>query len=795
MKLELLKQYLERIKLLFKDKNISFSKVKIKMNKKILSNILLSILVLSIISLGIGAGILYGFLMSVEPIPIEKISKVNLNSYVYDSEGNEIAKLSSRENREWVSSEQIPKYLKDAFVAIEDKRFYSHKGVDYLGFIRASIKKVFSPNSRPEGASTITMQLIRNITNERELSIPRKIEELWKAKLLEEQYNESGVSVEKAKDNILEAYLNIIYLGDVYGVKVAAQKYFSKEVKDLTLAECACLAGITQNPSKYAPSNSKGADENIKKHNVVLQYMREMNFISEDEYSKALKEKVNFVLDKPSNVKGSKQSYFVDYVINEIVKDLTNDGMKASIVKNSIYNGGWKIYTTLDPKVQNALDEVYNTPQMFPNQGNAYKETTQGDFKKFENSNYKIQSGMVVLDNSTAQIKGIYGGYGAKTADLTMNCATDINRNPGSVFKPIAVYGPAIDMKKINPSTIVVDEKVYLDPQNPTKPYPKNQNNTHRGAMTIKTAIQESNNIVAARIWKEMLDYKKVFNNYIKPSGFSLPNDKMIDGVSVALGGYIPANPLNIAASYVPFVNNGRYIEPTSYTKIVEVNDKGETLIKEKSIKNKSINVTQVYQQNSAYSMLVLLNQVCKSGGTASYLNILNSKNRKIECAGKTGTTDNDIDRWFAGSTPYYTGAVWYGDEDNRPLPVFDKNPAVMLWQEVMKKIHTPLEAKDFSKLKPNKYNEDWLYEEEEIKDDKKDNNIIDRFKNWFEDIENKRKDEENKKNSENQNKIETTKNNNQTKTPVITNSKTSNKIFTNTPMPQHTSIPTNPTN
>lgn len=611
---------------------------------------------------GIVIGAIYGYIKTTVPIQPDQLDLKNLTSFVYDSKGKEIYTLKGEQNRILVDGEYIPENLGNAFIAIEDKRFKEHHGIDLVR-ISSAVYNFLKPGGSTHGGSTITQQLVRNITGDTRITLKRKVQEQWAAIQLEKHIS---------KEKILNLYMNLIFMGgNYYGVESASKAYFGKSVKDLSLAQCASLAGITNSPSWYAPTSEKTKKKNKERQEIILKEMRNCKFITEAEYQQALKEDLKFVeKNKNSTKASSSQSYFVDQVVNEVRNDLVATGISAQAASKMIYNNGLKIYTTMDSDMQKAMDDVFTNEKNFPIFN-----------KRLEHP----QAAMVIIDPATGQVKALRGGYGQKTIDLSLNRATQIHRPPGSTFKPIAVYGPAIDQGIITPATVIDDAPTYLLGVNKGL-YPQNYDkNSYGGLTTIHNAIIKSTNVVAAKVWtmlKVDLSHK-----YLKRDGIIL--DKQKDsGPSIAMGGLnTGVNTLDMAAAYVPFINNGKYIQPSTYTR---VEDKEGNVILEKKPKTNIV----YDNEGTSYVMTNMLKDVVRTGGTAEGRGQI--QNGKMPSAGKTGTTSDNKDKWFVGYTPYYVGATWYGYDKNNKLVQGEYSQALIIWKAVMEKVHANLQPKPF---------------------------------------------------------------------------------------------------
>jgi len=642
--------------------------------KSLIKAFIILFIFLGLAGAGILAGLIYGYAVKTEPLKIEDLQLQTKTTFIYDDAGNEIARLTGSQNinREIVYYKDVPKHLANAFIAIEDERFEKHFGVDVIGIMRAVVKKILNPSAPMQGASTITQQVVRNLTGTFEVKLDRKIREWVLAVQLERKLE---------KWQILELYMNLIYMGgyngnNYYGVQSASKAYFGKDVSELSLAECALLAGITNAPTIYAPINDKNKANAKVRQEIILAKMLELGYIDEREYEQAIKEPLKYAKQQETRSTLPVQSYFVDYVVEQVINDfVTKKGMDMDYVITKLYNHGLRIYTTQNTEMQKVMDKVFTDDQYF------YTEN-----EKAIKNNEHAQAAMVVIDPYTGQIKAMYGGYGEKKASRIYNRATQSKRQPGSSFKPIAVYGPAIDLRLITPATVIDDIPVYLNNQKPNERYPLNFDRTYGGLTTIRNAIKNSINVVAARVWYETLGADNSIE-YLKKVGIDRENEKY---VSISMGGLEEGvNPLLMAAAYVPFVNKGLYLEPVAYTKVLDSD--GKVLLENKQ------EYRTVYDETSAYLMLNMLQDVTRPGGTAA--DCIIGDGTRIPTAGKTGTTNDNIDKWFVGFTPYYVAATWYGyDNTTEPIEVAsaEQGLAKKIWTAVMNGIHEGLPAKDF---------------------------------------------------------------------------------------------------
>lgn len=619
----------------------------------------------------ISVAALFGVFGNIDDIDIDKLTMDYSTQIFYtDSESGEekeLVNLSSVENRVWVSIDDIPKHLQDAIVSIEDERFYEHSGFDIKRTTKAFFVYVYNKVTKKPttfGGSTITQQLIKNITNQKQKTAARKIQEISKAVNLEKQIS---------KSKILELYLNSIYLSQgCNGVQTASKTFFGKDVSELNLAECASIAGITQYPSLYDPLVHP--DKNKEKQEIVLKKMLELEKISEEEYNEA----INFELvfkeyENGDSSSGKINSYYVDQVISEVKSDLIKKGYTEALATKMLYSGGLKIYTPYDPKVQSAVEKVYTNTKNFP-----YSGTEDG-----------AQSAMIVIDPYTGGIKGIAGGVGKKSGNLILNRATQTKRQPGSTIKPIAVYAPAIENGIINAADIYEDKKLTFGSWSP-----QNYDRKFYGSVSVRYALKKSLNTVPVQILQE-LGAETAFNHLEKNLGITslVKDEKRADGKiysdiglsQLALGGLTDGISLSqLAAAYTPFVNRGIYSAPSSYTKVLDFD--GNEILSGTSDSNVALS------EETAYITAQMLKEVVTSG-TGAAANFSGS----YFTGGKTGTTDENNDRWFVGFTPYYVAAAWYGYDTPQSIKV-SGNPCISVWKSVMSEIHQGLAPKQLEK-------------------------------------------------------------------------------------------------
>ena len=594
---------------------------------------------------------------------ISKGLGLNLNSFIYakESDSDEYTlyeTIKGKENREWVDSDKIPDTLKNAVVAIEDERFYKHHGVDWVRTIGAV--KGWLLGGTQYGGSTITQQLIKNITADNDYSVKRKVNEIFRAFALEKEIDD--------KDRILVMYLNTIFLGyNSYGVQTAAMQYFDKDVSQLDLAESAVLAGLTNNPSIYDVYNHP---EKVKeRQETILAQMLDQKMISQEEYEAAVAEELNYrpYEEYQQEIK-STYSYFTDEVIKDVINDLmTEKGYSRLVAENMVYSGGLNIYATIDTKVQNALDEVWANADNFPNT-EKYGEIPQ--------------SAMVITDKQ-GNIVGIAGGRGEKTSSRGFSYASDARRQPGSSIKPLATYGPAMDAGIATPDTTVYDRALIQDEEG--NPWPMNDGKYPTGrAMTVKEGMTRSLNTISAQLLKQLTPQKS-YEFMTQQLGFKLVDSRTnedgtvqsdIDLAPLALGALTDGVTVReMAGGFSTFINDGVYGGTRTYTKVTD--SEGNTIME--NTPNTDKGFTNV---RTAYYMLDCLQNVT-AHGTAYGIQL-----DGVETGGKTGTSTSNTDIWFCGITPKYSGAVWVGYEHNYRLDGLYGRNAAEIWLAVMQKVH-----------------------------------------------------------------------------------------------------------
>lgn len=604
--------------------------------------------------------------------------KLNQTSVIYyenkeTGEYETLQNLYGNENRIWASYNEIPDDLVFATVAIEDKRFFEHSGVDWLRTMKAGMN-LFMGSRSTFGASTLTQQLVKNLTNDDEITVRRKLVEIFRALEMEEQYN---------KDEILEWYLNTIYLGEqAYGVRTASYTYFGKDVSQLDLAQCASLIAITNNPSLYDPYISERCRERNKaRQETILFEMLDQEYISEAEYQAAVGEQLVFEYassDADYEDDSSYYSYFVDQVIRDVVRDLADaTGYDTAVINKMILGGGYQIFSTIDVGVQSAAEEVYENLENIPEADSTYQQ---------------MQSAIVVIDNETGDISAIVGGVGEKPGSLTLSRATQSLLSPGSTIKPITVYGPALNLGLITPATVYDDTPFTFG----STPWPKNEDDTYHGLVNILEAMKRSTNTVAVKVLDDLtLDY--AYDYAVSEMGLdTLVEDYELNGMeytdksywSLALGGMVRGVTVrDLTAAYAAVENSGTYREARTYTKVL---DSEGNLVLDNTQGSRT-----VLDEKAAYYLTYMMEETVKDGtGVEAQI-------EGMSVAGKTGTTSDDKDRWFAGYTPNHTAVVWCGFDEPQEIVLMDENidnPAAVLWNKVISKVSEGKEDPGFKK-------------------------------------------------------------------------------------------------
>lgn len=721
-------------------KTIKFKKMFFVSLLKIMLTAAISIMVIGVC---FGIGMFKGILSSAPDIDPAEVLPKGFATVVYDAKGNEITKLvAANSNRSYEKMDMIPQDLADAFVAIEDERFYSHNGIDIKAIMRAGFEVIKSKGKLSQGGSTITQQLIKNNvfdnwTNESTIQkIKRKIQE---------QYLAIDLEKKMSKEDILEAYMNTINLGqNTLGVKAAAARYFNKQTYQLTLSECAVIAAITQNPSKYNPISHP--EENVTRRGDVLEKMLEQGYITQAEYDEAMADdvysRIATVNEETEN--NSVYTYFVDEVTEQVTQDLMEiKGFNETQAYRLVYSGGLSIYTTQDPDIQAICDEVYGNEENYPENTKWYLnyaltiEKANGEKENHSTEMYKAyykqqipsfnllystkedayaaieayknavmeegdevegeritltpqpQVSITVEDQSTGYVVAMVGGRGTKEASRTLNRATNTTRQPGSTFKVLSTYAPALDSAGLTLADVQNDAPYNYSGGRPVKNW---WGSNYRGLLSLRYGIAQSANIVAVKTLTQISP--QLGFDYLQDFGFTTLVDKRVEsngavvsdiGQPLALGGITDGvTNMELNAAYAAIANKGNYIKPKLYTKIVDHD--GNVLID-----NTNPESTQVIKESTAWLLTSAMVDVVTSGTGGS----VNFGNMAI--AGKTGTTSDYKDVWFSGFTPYYTATTWTGYDNNVSMSSSqEKSLSKKMWRAVMSRIHENLEYQSF---------------------------------------------------------------------------------------------------
>lgn len=572
------------------------------------------------------------------------------------NEYEKLVTLQGEVNRKWLEYDDIPKYAEHALVAIEDKRFYVHNGVDWYRTSAAFVNMFLSMKDN-FGGSTITQQLIKTLTTDDEVTVQRKLMEIFRALEFEKEYS---------KDEIVEWYLNSVnFGGNCIGLGSAAEYYFGKDGKDLTLAECAAIIGITNNPSLYNPYINK--DSNKERQELILQNMYEQGYIDEKELEAAINEKLVFQKGENETNDTVIYSWFTEAVIDDVISDLmAQKNLSKQAASTLLFTQGYRIYCTMDKNLQAKVDSIYQNRDEIPKVGGSSQE---------------VQSSIVLADPYTGEILALEGGVGEKDGNRLYNRATRSQRPPGSSIKPLSVYAPGIEYNAITPLTRFEDTAdVKLTG---TDWMPKNDDFQYSGVIDIRTAVIHSKNTIAAQVI-DKLTPEKSYNFLVDKLGFDL-NVFDNDYAPMALGQFTDGITVReMATGYTIFDNKGVVNHLITYTKILANDDK--TVVFE-NIPEKTIAISE----KTAYWVTSMLRDAATSGtGYEANLGSL------MPVAGKTGTSTDKKDRWFAGYTPYYVAVVWTGFDTPATMKVTG-NPAAQIWKKVMTLVHEGLEWRDFS--------------------------------------------------------------------------------------------------
>ncbi len=658
--------------------------------QKILKGILTTFLVAVItVCIVIGAFMIYVFGFVDDEIS-ENLYDLELNYtttvYVKNPKTNkymEYQRLHGSENRIWVNYNKelavaedptykgIPQNLADAFVAIEDERFYTHGGVDWKRTFAAFLNMFVDLYSSNQGGSTITQQLVKNLTQDNQQSAMRKVREIMRARKIESTVD---------KDTILECYLNTItFANGIGGVEVASNYYYNKSVSELSIAECAGLAAIVKEPERYRPD--KFPENNATRRKTVLAKMLELGYITKEEYDTALVENVKIVANKDAIKEVETNNYFIDALIDDVVDALVEKlNCDRAYAEQNFYNGGYKIYATMNPDIQSKIDKYYSNTSNF-------SKNSKG---------VSAQSSITVMDYK-GNVVGISGGVGKKSGNRSLNRATSSPRQPGSSIKPITAYSLALDQNIITYSSMLQDTPTMtiVNEKGQSVKWPKNAGGSTTGAnVTMARALEKSYNTIPVQLIEKM-GLETVYNHAVNDMGiknfvapFTNAEGKVEAGdqtyASLGLGGsYKGITTLESCAAFATFGNGGRYYEPTFFTKVTDQH--GDLVVKA----NTKAKIAM--SEDSAVILNKMLQNVVNQGTGTSIRSYLPS----FKVFGKTGTTDDNYNLWFAGGTPHYVASCWYGYD--KPERVSAANSARKTWGSIMRDIHSGLDkSKDF---------------------------------------------------------------------------------------------------
>ena len=600
--------------------------------------------------------------------------QADLNSVLYYTDENgqdhELRTLHGDENRIWVKYDEIPEDLINATVAIEDQRFWTHSGVDWKR-TAAAVVYMFTGQDI-QGGSTITQQLIKNITNYNETTVKRKVSEIFRALEFTKQYD---------KKTTLEWYLNYIYLGrNCDGVYTASYKYFGKPLSELTVAECASLISITNNPSLYDPYTNP--ENNARRKNLVLRAMYDQGYLNKEEYEAAKAQELVFTsraVEYQANENPEIYSWYEEQVITDVSNDLAAKlGVEYEIAYNMVLSNGLSIYTCVDPDIQAIVNDVYGDQENFP--------WSSG-------SGQQLQSAITIIDNKTGDVVAMAGQVGEKTGNRWRNNATAAARQPGSSFKPLSVYAPALEMGLVTPATVIDDYPYELTDSG--TPYPVNSGNAkYAGLTTVYQGLTNSTNTIAFRMLTDLVTPAASFRFVEEKFKIDLVEGREVNGkfssdldrAPLSMGGLTDGvNTRDMAEAFSVFPNRGVYTPSRTYTKVLNAN--GDVILEN----TKSSEA--VLKESTAYYMNTMLQNVVANG--TGY----EARFSNMHIAGKTGSSTSDHDRWFAGYTPYYTAVVWTGYSQPERVRSSGRNPASITFNKVMSQVHRSLPDQSFFSL------------------------------------------------------------------------------------------------
>ena len=629
--------------------------------------------------LGLAFGIVKAYVDTAPTLDVAQLTISDRTSFLYDSSGDLITSIADVEYRDWVDIEDIPPMVQNAFIAVEDVRFYKHSGVDFKRLFSAALEILGNSNS--SGGSTITQQLIKNKILGSQRNYKRKIQEAYLAVQLEKMIS---------KEDILEAYLNDIYLGESnYGIKTAASDYFGKELSDLTIRECAMLAGLAQAPYTYNPRRNMYVRDKMEitnnRTNRVLSAMYQAGFISEEQYEQAIQEATQ-ILKESKQKQLYDMPYFVEYAIYDVVshllaaRELPDTAANRNAIENELRTGGYHIYTTVDRKIQNTVQETLSTWDKYPHLADSSKALsieTNSEGNVLET--IQPQAAAVVLDYRTGELRAVVGGRDTPTVRKGINRAYQSYNEVGSSIKPLSVYGPALDLG-LSPASIIANMDGPIEGWNTPSGYPSGGLDSRYGPVTLRRGVMSSLNVVAARVLMDSVT-PAVAATYMEKLGANMSKIN-VDGSGLALG-TSGLTPIQMAGAYGAIANEGVYLEPLSFTKVTD--SEGNILLDAEKIRTR----TPVFKKSTAYLLVDIMKDAVKSGtGTKAKID-------GMTVAGKTGTNSDYASVYFAGITPYYVSTVFIGHDypvNKLKSGASGGGYAAPLWRTYMEKIHEGLE-------------------------------------------------------------------------------------------------------
>lgn len=701
--------------------------------------LLAGIIAFGIMGISAGIGAFNGIIASTPDIDVKDVAPVGFSTFVYDCEGNKLDKLvTSNANRIPVTMDKIPQHLADAFVAIEDERFYEHNGIDLKGIVRAGFVFVKSGFDRAEGASTITQQLLKNTIFTDWMEEDGLIEKLQRK--FQEQYLALEITKKLSKEEVLLRYMNTINLGqNTLGVQSASLRYFNKDVSELTISESAVLAAIIKKPTRFNPILYP--EDNAGRREIVLKKMWEQGYITKEEYDEALADDVYSRIQEinVAVIDDSVSSYFVDAVAQDVYHDLIDEaGYSATQASALLYSGGLRIESTLDPKIQNAADRIFADPEMYPEDTKWYlnyaltikneegeyvnfsKEMLMTWFKNNKDKNFNLifdsqddayaavdvykeavlsendtiidekisltaqpQVSLTIIDQSTGFVVAMIGGRGAKEGSRTLNRATATTRQPGSTFKILSTYAPALDAGGMTLATVFNDAPFNYNDGTPVNNWYSNPD--YEGLSSIRKGIYRSMNIVTVKCLTQITP-KLGFDYLTRNFGFTTLTELEDCYQPMALGGlWHGVTNMELCAAYASIANGGVYNKPQLYTRVLDYD--GNVIIDHSVPESR-----QILKETTAFLLTdAMQDTITNPRGTGGAV-----KFPDMTIAGKTGTTSDNRDVWFAGYTPYYTAVTWAGYDNNVKMNKVELALAKKLWRAIMSEIHEGLPNQSF---------------------------------------------------------------------------------------------------